>query len=99
MPLTLEDTARLGVLARIALTPTENAATLTQLNGIFGLIDALQAVNTDGVEPLAHPLSAVREMTLRLRGDVVTEIDARDANMANAPQKENGLFLVPKVIE
>lgn len=99
MPLTLEDTARLGVLARIALTPTENAAALTQLNGIFGLIDALKAVNTDGVEPLAHPLSAVREMTLRLREDVVTEIDARDANMANAPQKENGLFLVPKVIE
>jgi aspartyl-tRNA(Asn)/glutamyl-tRNA(Gln) amidotransferase subunit C len=99
MPLTLDDTARLGVLARIALTPEENAATLTQLNSIFGLIDALQAVNTDSVEPLAHPLSAVREMTLRLREDVVTEADARDANMANAPQKENGLFLVPKVIE
>ncbi len=103
MPLTLNDTTRLSQLARISLTADESAATLTQLNGIFGLIDALQAVDTEGVMPLAHPLSAVQEMALRLRDDVATEpsgnLDIRAANMANAPQAENGLFLVPKVLE
>jgi aspartyl-tRNA(Asn)/glutamyl-tRNA(Gln) amidotransferase subunit C len=103
MPLTLDDVTRLSQLARITLTVDENAATLIQLNGIFGLIDALQAVDTTGVLPLSHPLGALQEMTLRLREDVTTEsvgdITARANNMVNAPQAENGLFLVPKVLE
>ena len=71
----------------------------SQLCGIFGLIDELQAVDTEGVEPLSHPLDVLAGMAQRLREDRVTETDQREANMANAPAQENGLFLVPKVLE
>ena len=56
-------------------------------------------MDTAGIEPLSHPLATIQDMSLRLRPDQVTETDQREANMANAPQQENGLFLVPKVIE
>ncbi|MNT80846.1 aspartyl/glutamyl-tRNA amidotransferase subunit C [compost metagenome] len=59
----------------------------------------MQAVDTSGIEPLAHPLSAVRDMAQRLREDVVTEADRRDDYQRPAPATENGLYLVPKVIE
>ncbi|MDL2424813.1 Asp-tRNA(Asn)/Glu-tRNA(Gln) amidotransferase subunit GatC, partial [Pseudomonas sp. BAgro211] len=62
---------------------------------ILGLIDAMQAVDTHGVEPLAHPLEA----TQRLRADAVTEENRREAYQAIAPAVEDGLYLVPKVIE
>ena len=55
----------------------------------------MQAVDTDGVEPMAHPLGGSQ----RLREDTVTEGDGRDANMRNAPSQQDGLFLVPRVIE
>ena len=95
MSLTHQDVARIAKLARIAVTDDEIESVGAQLNTIFGLIEKMQAVNTDGIEPMAHP----QEVSLRLRDDVVTEVNQRDAFQAVAPQVEGGLFLVPKVIE
>ena len=99
MKLTPDELMRIAHLARIAVSDAGVATLQTQLTGIFGLIDELQAVDTQGVEPLAHPLDVVQHLAQRLRADVVTEKDTREANMANAPAQENGLFLVPKVLE
>ncbi len=99
MKLTPDDIKRLAHLARIAVSKDEVAPLQTQLNGIFGLIDELQAVDTKGVEPLSHPLDVIENMAQRLREDRITESDQRAANMANAPAEENGLFLVPKVLD
>ena len=99
MKLTPDDLKRLALLARIAVSDSEVNALQTQLNGIFGLIDELQAVDTTGIEPLSHPLDVIGDMAQRLREDRVTETDQRAANMANAPAEENGLFLVPKVLD
>ena len=99
MKLTSDDLKRIAHLARIAVTEDDVALMQTQLNGIFGLIDDLQAVDTKDVEPLSHPLDIVQDMGQRLREDRITEVDRREANMANAPAQENGLFLVPKVLE
>ncbi|MBV8048325.1 MAG: Asp-tRNA(Asn)/Glu-tRNA(Gln) amidotransferase subunit GatC [Paludibacterium sp.] len=95
MSLTQQDVARIAKLARIAVTEQEITAVGQQLNDIFGLIEKMQAVNTDHVEPMAHPQDA----SLRLRADAVAESNRRDDFMALAPQAEAGLFLVPKVIE
>lgn len=95
MSLTHQDVARIAKLARIAVTDAEIEAVGAQLNNIFGLIAQMQAIDTDGIEPMAHP----QDVSLRLRDDVVTESDRREAFQAVAPQVENGLFLVPKVIE
>ena len=99
MELQPDDLKRLARLARIAVSEGDVVLLQWQLNGIFGLIDELQAVDTRGVEPLAHPLDVVQPMAQRLREDRITEFDQRSANLANAPAQENGLFLVPKVIE
>jgi aspartyl-tRNA(Asn)/glutamyl-tRNA(Gln) amidotransferase subunit C len=95
MSLTHEDVARIAKLARIAVTEAEIAAVGEDLNKIFGLIEKMQAVNTDGIEPMAHP----QDVSLRLRPDAVTAQDRREAFQAVAPQVEAGLYLVPKVIE
>jgi aspartyl-tRNA(Asn)/glutamyl-tRNA(Gln) amidotransferase subunit C len=95
MSLSLEDVRRIAHLARIRVTETEAAQTQHQLNGIFGLIEAMQGVDTAGVAPMAH----AQDLTQRLRPDVASEPDRRDAYQAVAPQTENGLYLVPKVIE
>lgn len=95
MSLSHQDVARIAKLARISVTDEEIEAVGSQLNNIFGLIEKMQAVNTDGIEPMAHP----QDVGLRLRDDVVTETDRRAAFQAVAPQVEKGLFLVPKVIE
>lgn len=95
MSLTHEDVARIAKLARIAVTGAEIAAVGEDLNKIFGLIEKMQAVNTDGIEPMAHP----QDVSLRLRPDAVTAQDRREAFQAVAPQVEAGLYLVPKVIE
>ncbi|MDF0604579.1 Asp-tRNA(Asn)/Glu-tRNA(Gln) amidotransferase subunit GatC [Neisseriaceae bacterium TC5R-5] len=95
MSLTHQDVVRIAKLARISVNEAEIAATSTQLNNIFGLIEKMQSVNTDGIEPMAHP----QDVPLRLRDDVVTEHNQRQAFQAIAPQVENGLFLVPRVIE
>ena len=90
---------RLAKLSRLHVDAPEVDQFRAQLGGIFGLIDALQSVDTKGVAPLSHPLDVIRPMTQRLRDDTPTETNQREANMANAPASENGLFLVPKVIE
>jgi len=100
--LTENDVTRLAKLARLAVAADAAPQTLAALNRVFGLIEQLQAVDTRGVEPLAHPLSAIGDVALRLRDDAVTEVasDAqRERLMANAPASRDGLFLVPKVIE
>ena len=72
---------------------------LVQLNGFFGIVELMSAVDTRGVEPLYTPLSAVQEVSLRLREDAVTEGNCRSANQRSAPVVEEGLFLVPRVLE
>ena len=99
MKLTPDDLKRIAHLARITVSEADVTQLQAQLAGIFGLIDELQAVDTAGLEPLAHPLAVVQDMAQRLREDRVTESDQRDANMANAPEQENGLFLVPRVLD
>jgi aspartyl-tRNA(Asn)/glutamyl-tRNA(Gln) amidotransferase subunit C len=99
MALTPEDVSRIAHLARLELGAAEQAAMLSQLNGFFSIVEKMSAVDTSGVEPLYTPLSAVANVALRLRDDVVTEIDERELNQRSAPAVEDGLFLVPKVIE
>ena len=99
MPLTPQDVSRIAHLARLELRTDEQAAMLGQLNGFFRVVEQMSAVDTRGVEPLYTPLSAVQAVALRLRDDVVSEGDERALNQANAPAVEDGLFLVPKVIE
>ncbi len=99
MPLTLHDVQRIAHLARLELGAAEEAAMLAQLNDFFGIVEQMSAVDTAGVEPLYTPLSAVQEVHLRLRDDLVTEADRRAANLINAPAVDGGLFLVPKVLE
>lgn len=82
-------------LARLGMEPHEVSAVQTRLTNILQLVDQLQAVDTTGIEPMAHPLDA----TQRLRADAVTESDQRAAFQAIAPATENGLYLVPKVID
>ena len=95
MSLTLEQVRRVADLARIEVSDAEANATLGHLNGIFTLIEAMQAVDTRGVEPMAH----AQDVAQRLRADEVTEVDRRDAFQAIAPDTEKGLYLVPQVIE
>jgi aspartyl-tRNA(Asn)/glutamyl-tRNA(Gln) amidotransferase subunit C len=99
MALTSQDIARVAHLARLALRPDETEHTLDQLNGFFRLVEQMDAVNTDGVEPLAHPAAVLGQVALRLREDIATEPNQREASQLSAPAVENGLFLVPKVIE
>ena len=99
MLLTPEDVNRIAHLARWKCPTAERTAMLSQLNGFFGIVEQMSAVDTSGVEPLYTPLSAVQAVALRLRDDVVTEADQRALNQRSAPAVEDGLFLVPKVIE
>ena len=86
---------KIASLARIAVTDGEVAAMVGEFNNILAWVEQLGEVDTAGVEPLA----AVVPNQLRLRDDVVTVGDRRDAVLANAPQAEHGFFAVPKVIE
>ena len=102
MTISEQDVTRIARLARIQLSPEETAQTQKELNDILGLMAQLQAIDTQGVEPLAHPLSAHQDIQLRLREDTAapTRSEAeRAALMANAPAQAQGLFLVPTVIE
>ncbi len=99
MSLTSADIARIANLARLELKSDESERMLTQINGFFDMVEKIRAVDTTGIEPLAHPLATVQDITLRLREDRVSEPDNREANQRNAPAVEHGLFLVPKVIE
>jgi aspartyl-tRNA(Asn)/glutamyl-tRNA(Gln) amidotransferase subunit C len=103
MSLTATDISNIANLARLELQPEESERMLTKINGFFDLVEKMRAVDTTGITPLAHPVDANRampaEMALRLRDDVVSEPNNREANQQNAPAVERGLFLVPKVIE
>ena len=99
MALTPQDIGRIAHLARLELSPSESERMLTQLNGFFGIVEKMRSVDTSGVKPLSHPVAAIEEITLRLREDVVSEPDNREANQKSAPAVEKGYFLVPRVIE
>ncbi|MFV0600979.1 MAG: Asp-tRNA(Asn)/Glu-tRNA(Gln) amidotransferase subunit GatC [Brachymonas sp.] len=100
MSLTLEHIQAISRLARLSLTDEESASALRHLNGFFDSVVApMQAVDTTGIAPLAHPVEIFRDTSLRLRDDVASEPNRRDLNQQSAPAVENGLFLVPKVIE
>jgi aspartyl-tRNA(Asn)/glutamyl-tRNA(Gln) amidotransferase subunit C len=95
MALTLDDVNRIAQLARIEVAPDEVGEVLNRMTGIFRLIEEMQAVDTTGVEPMSH----AQDVTLRLRVDGVTEHDQHQLFQSIAPQVEDGLYLVPKVIE
>lgn len=99
MSLSASDIARIASLARLQLAPDESERMLSQLNGFFDVVERMRSVDTTGVEPLAHPVAAIEDIVLRLREDVVSEPNNREANQRSAPAVEAGLFLVPKVIE
>jgi aspartyl-tRNA(Asn)/glutamyl-tRNA(Gln) amidotransferase subunit C len=93
--LTLDEVRRIADLARIEVPDGDVAALQQQLNGIFGLIEQMRAVDTGGIEPMAHAI----DLAQRLRADAVTEGDLHALYQEGAPQVEAGLYLVPKVIE
>lgn len=99
MSLTSLDIARIANLARLELNPVESERMLTQINDFFDIVEQMRSVDTAGIVPLAHPMAAVTDIALRLRDDVVSEPNQREANQRSAPAVERGLFLVPKVIE
>ncbi len=101
MSLTINDVRKVASLARLAITEQEAVAAQTQMQNIFGLIEEMQAVDTQGIAPMSHAL----DITQRLREDVVTEQNQRELFQSIAPQYkgspqvEAGLYLVPQVIE
>jgi len=102
MSLTSTDIERIANLARLELQPAESARMLDQINAFFDIVTQISQVDTSGVLPMAHPLDAMPTMPpihLRLRPDVASEPNDREANQRSAPAVESGLFLVPRVIE
>ncbi len=95
MSLSTQDVEKVARLARLAMTPAEIETARSQLSGIFGLIEEMQAVDTQGIAPMSH----AQDVAQRLREDKVTETNQREAFQAIAPQVEGGLYLVPQVIE
>ena len=99
MSLSAADIDRLAHLARLGLVPDERERLRLQLNDFFVIVEKMRAVDTLGIVPLAHPVETMGDVALRLRDDIVSEANQREANQRNAPALENGLFLVPRVIE
>jgi len=100
MPLLFSDVKRIAQLAQLAITDDQAASTLDQLNGIFSLVEEMNGIDTSGVEPLSHPVAVFdQNLALRLREDTVTEPDRRADYQQPAPAVQDGLYLVPKVIE
>ena len=95
MALDKSEVEKIAHLARLHISEEDVGEVTKRITDILALIDQMQSVDTDGVEPLAHPLDVVQ----RLRADKVTEVNQRDELQKLAPQTEQGLFLVPKVIE
>lgn len=99
MALTADDVNRIAMLARLELSAAEQSQMVAQLNEFFAIVERMRAVDTTGIAPLYTPLSAVQNVVLRLRDDVVSETVDREANQRSAPAVEAGLFLVPRVID
>jgi aspartyl-tRNA(Asn)/glutamyl-tRNA(Gln) amidotransferase subunit C len=99
MSLNSQDIDRIANLARLALAPDQAQRMQTQINDFFNIVEQMRAVDTTGIEPLAHPVAAIQDIALRLREDIASEPNQREANQRSAPSVERGLFLVPKVIE
>lgn len=100
MSLNLSDVKRLATLAQLDLAEEQATKTLSKLNDIFALVEQMKAVNTNAIKPLNHPIAAFQhDLALRLREDVVTEPNRRDDYQYVAPATQDGLYLVPKVIE
>ena len=95
MSLDKDQVQHIAMLARLKLADNEFAETVQKLSRIVDFVDQLTQANTENVVPMAHPLNAVQ----RLRPDVVTERDEREHLQANAAAVQDGLYLVPKVIE
>lgn len=95
MSLSIADVEKVARLARLAMTGQEIQTAQAQLSNIFGLIAEMQAVDTTGIAPMSHS----QDLSQRLREDVVTATNQREAFQAIAPQTEAGLYLVPQVIE
>ncbi len=95
MALDKSEVEKIAHLARLHISESEADEVTKRIIDILALIDQMQSVDTDAVEPLAHPLDVVQ----RLRADEVTEQDHRDDLQTLAPDKQDGLYLVPKVIE
>ncbi len=95
MTLETDEVAKIAHLARLAVEPEALESLRGELARILDLVEQMAELDTEGIPPMAHPL----EMTQRLRPDVVTEENRREAYQAVAPLVENGLYLVPKVIE
>ena len=95
MSLSPDDVRRIARLARIALQPAESAAVAERLNAVLAMVEQIRRVDTSGIEPMAHAQDVVQP----LREDSVTETDQRERYQAVAPVVEEGLYLVPKVVE
>ncbi|MET4695398.1 Asp-tRNA(Asn)/Glu-tRNA(Gln) amidotransferase subunit GatC [Endozoicomonas lisbonensis] len=95
MAIDASEIQKVAHLARLSIDDSQVEATAGTISKILDMVDQMQSVNTDNVEPMAHPLDA----TQRLREDVVTEPNNREKLQSCAPAVEDGLFLVPKVIE
>jgi len=99
MSLQSQDMVRMASLAKLEINTQELEHMRTSINDFFKIVQAIGSVDTTGVEPLAHPAAIIQEVALRLRDDVVSEPNQREANQQSAPAVDRGLFLVPKVIE
>src|SRR5262245_51300644 len=99
MSLSDDQVRRIARLARLHVAPAEVPPVVERLNRILGLIEQMRAVDTAGIEPMAHPLDAQLPQGQRLRRDEVTETDRRADYQQVAPATQDGLYLVPKVIE
>jgi aspartyl-tRNA(Asn)/glutamyl-tRNA(Gln) amidotransferase subunit C len=95
----LNDVQRIAHLSSLDLSEIEAEAVLPQLQAVFALVEEMQAVDTSGLVPLAHPILFLRDLAQPLRNDAVTEVDHRAENMQSAPAVQDGYFLVPRVIE
>lgn len=100
MSLTLSNVRILANLAQLELTDAQADRSLSKLNDIFALVEQMQSIDTTGVTPLNHPIAVIQaDLSMRLRDDVVSESNHREAYQLPAPATQDGLYLVPKVID
>ncbi len=95
MSLDKSEVQKIAWLARLAIDEQDISTYSDELSNILGMVESMNAVETDGISPIAHPL----DLTARLRTDAVTEVNQRDQFQKNAPSTDAGCYLVPKVIE